>query len=81
MDLIIVAALATTSVACFLTFSLRILTWRAILRHHLIADVTFTVALFLLFQGTLTGTLVAALGGLMMSLLLTAGRFFQNLGR
>lgn len=74
MDLIYILMLATISVLCALTFALRLVGWSQLLAAHWLADVLFTVALFLIFSGTLTGSLVAAFGGLMFSLILTAGR-------
>lgn len=81
MDLLTVFLLASISVGAAFTFALRLVTWDAIIRQHWLADVLFTVLLFLIFSGTLTGMLVAATGGLMFSLILSAGRYAQTLRR
>lgn len=81
MDLITVLLLSCISVCAALTFALRLFTWRQIVNQHWLADVLFTVLLFLIFSGSLTGMLVAATGGLMFSLILSAGRYAQTMKR
>lgn len=81
MDLTVVLLLALISVGCALTFALRLVGWSQLLSAHWLADVIFTVALFLIFSGTLTGALVAATGGLIFSLILSLGRKAQDIQR
>jgi hypothetical protein len=81
MDLITVLLLALISVGAALTFALRLFSWNQIVGSHWLAGIIFTVLLFLIFSGTLTGMLVAATGGLLFSLILSAGRYAQTLHR
>lgn len=81
MTLTMILLLALISVGCALTFSLRLVGWQQLLSAHWLADVLFTVALFLIFNGTLTGALVAATGGLMFSIILSVGRKAQDIQR
>lgn len=74
MFLIIVMAIV--SVFAFLLTLARLTGWARIFRHANIVDVSFTIGLGIAFAGTLTGMLVAVLGGLFMALLLNAGRVF-----
>lgn len=69
MDLIVTMA-AVSVAACLVTLS-RVIGWRRILKHATLVDVAFTIGLGLAFMGTLTGMLVAVLGGLLMALTLT----------
>ena len=67
-DVILMAAI---SVAAFLITLTRVVGWDWITRHASLVDVTFTIGLGVLFYGTLTGTLIAVLGGLFMALVFT----------
>lgn len=67
----IVVTMAAVSVAAFLVTLSRVIGWRRILKHATLVDVVFTIGLGLAFMGTLTGMLVAVLGGLLMALTLT----------
>lgn len=78
MSLPIIFLMAAVSVATFLFFVLRLVRWATLLRFHWLADVVLTAALFVLFYGTLGGTLVAALGGLLFSVILSAGKAAQR---
>ena len=69
MDLVFTMA-AISVAACLVTLS-RVVGWRRILKHATLVDVAFTIGLGLSFMGTLTGMLVAVLGGLLMALTLT----------
>ena len=69
MDLVITMS-AVSVAACLVTLS-RVVGWRRILKHATLVDVAFTIGLGLAFMGTLTGMLVAVLGGLLMALTLT----------
>lgn len=69
-----IAVLSIITVLAAITFMLRVLRWKTILRFHAFIDVVFTIALFALFAGTLTGALVAAAAGLILSLILTTAR-------
>lgn len=74
MTPIIIIALAATATATMVTFSLRLVKWRTLMRFHWLVDVLVTAALFAIFAGTLGGALVATVGGLMVSIMLTVGR-------
>ena len=69
MDLVV--SMAVVSVAAFLVTLSRVVGWRLILKHATIVDVVFTIGIGVAFMGTLTGMLVAVLGGLIMALTLT----------
>lgn len=69
MDMVFTMA-AVSVAACLVTLS-RVVGWRRILKHATLVDVAFTVGIGLAFMGTLTGMLVAVLGGLLMALTLT----------
>lgn len=72
--------MAAASVAAALITLARITGWKRILRHATLVDVSFTILLGILFYGTLTGMLVAILGGLFMALTLTVLRRLSTLG-
>lgn len=69
MELVI--TMSAVSVAAFLVTLSRVVGWRLILKHATIVDVVFTIGIGVAFMGTLTGMLVAVLGGLLMALTLT----------
>lgn len=74
MTFFVIAPLAICAVLAFLVTLLRIVRLSLVLSYATFFDVAFTVALFIVFQGTLAGALVATLGGLFMTVLLTIGR-------
>ena len=69
MDMVVSMA-AVSVAACLVTLS-RVVGWRLILKHATLVDVVFTIGIGFAFMGTLTGMLVAVLGGLLMALTLT----------
>ena len=69
MDMVVSMA-AVSVAACLVTLS-RVVGWRLILKHATLIDVVFTIGIGFAFMGTLTGMLVAVLGGLLMALTLT----------
>ena len=74
-----VIAMSSVSVAaCLVTLS-RVVGWKAILKHATIIDVSFTLILGWFMAGTLTGALVAILGGLIMALVLTGLKHIMGL--
>ena len=74
-----VALMAGTSVAaCLVTLS-RVIGWKRVLKHSTLIDVSFTAGTFIIFAGTLTGGLVAVLGGLIMALVLTIAKKLAGL--
>lgn len=79
MDILTIGMLSVITVAGCITFLTKIASWSMILRHHAIVDVLFTLAMLAIFAGTVTGTLVAALSGLMLSLLLSGARAASGL--
>lgn len=76
--LLIVSMSAASVAACLLTLS-RVIGWGYILRYATVIDVAFTLALGAFFFGTLTGALVAVLGGLFMAITLSALRAVRKL--
>lgn len=75
--LIIVTMSAVSVAACLVTLS-RVIGWKRILRHATLVDVSFTLGTFIIFAGTLTGALVAVLGGLLMALVLSVAKRIQS---
>lgn len=67
---VIIAMAAASVAACLLTLS-RAVGWKRILRHSTLIDVAFTLGLGVFLSGTLTGALVAVLGGLLMAVSLS----------
>lgn len=67
---IITLSAATTAAA--LVTGQRVFGFKRMVQHSTITDCVFTAGVALLFVGTLGGTLVAVLAGLMMALFLTA---------
>ncbi len=76
MDLLVIAILSLIACATAVTIGTRVFGWKRLMKMHIAADVIVTVTAFLIFSGTLTGTLVAATAGLLFSLVLSAGRTF-----
>ena len=69
--MITVFAMSAVSVAACLVTVSRVVGWRIILKHDTKIDVAFTLILGWFMVGTLTGALVAILGGLLMAITLT----------
>ena len=76
MEVLLLALVAAISGT--ITMS-RIISLKTMLKHHFIADVSFTIGLLMLFGGTLTGSLIVATAGLMFSLLLFTLRGLQKI--
>lgn len=75
MDVVI--AMSVVSVlACLVTLH-RVVGMQRILRHATVVDVAFTLGLAVFLAGTLTGALVALLGGLIMAVTLTCLKRLQ----
>lgn len=58
----------------FVTAS-RVLPIRVILGYSVCVDVLFTIGLFILFHGSVTGLMAATLAGLIMAITLSVGRW------
>ena len=71
MTLFTIALLSFATVAAMLIMLLRIASWRTVLRYRAAVDIICTAFLFWAFAGTLGGALVAAIGGLSLSLMLS----------
>ena len=69
--MLLIITMAAVSVAAFLVTLSRVIGWKRILQHATLIDVVFTFGTFLVFAGTITGALVAVLGGLFMAVLLS----------
>lgn len=74
-----VSALAAASVAAVLITGTRVVGWKNIKKHATKWDVGFTIGIGALLYGTMTGMLVAILGGLIMALVLTVARGIDNM--
>ena len=59
-----------------------VLLWQVDIRkfagYHAYVDVAFTVLLFVLFNGTYSGTMTAVAGGLTLTVLLLATKYFHG---
>jgi len=73
------ATIAALTAASTLIFLRRLTSWRLILRYRAGIDAIFTIALFAVFAGTLGGAVIAAMGGLILSIVLGAGQLITNL--
>lgn len=72
-----VAVLSGLIVVISLLFFIgRIISLRLFFGYATVIDVTFTVLMFIIFEGTLGGALTATVAGLFLSLILTCGRYF-----
>lgn len=71
--LVVVTMSAVSVAACLVTLG-RVIGWRRILRYATLIGVGFTLGLAAFLAGTMTGALVAVLGGLMMALVLTVAK-------
>ena len=76
LSVVIMLALCTT-VATLLTLS-RFGGLRVVLKYAAVVDIVFTLALMFMFAGTLGGMLVAVMGGLFLSVFLTAAKWVQR---
>ena len=70
MDIYLYPVIALLTSISAIVFLLRITTVQRIIRHRAMIDVMFTVGLFIVFAGTLGGAIVAAMGGLFLSIML-----------
>jgi len=78
MDLIMISAVAfMTALAC-LVFAFRVFNFQMLMRAHWMVDIVVTAALMMFFSGTLQGTVIAAMAGLMFSIFMTMGRVAQK---
>ena len=78
MDLIMISFVSfMTALAC-LVFAFRIFRFDMLMRAHWMVDIIVTAALMMFFSGTLQGTVIAAMAGLIFSLFMTAGRMAQT---
>ena len=68
-------------VVSLLFFVGRIISLRLFFGYATIIDVTFTVLMFIIFEGTLVGALTATVAVLFLSLILTGGRYFIGYSR
>lgn len=68
-------------VVSLLFFVGRIIPIRVFFGYATQIDVTFTVLMFIVFEGTLGGALTATVAGLFLSCLLTGGRYFLGYSR
>lgn len=69
------------TVVSLLAFVARIIPMKLFFGYATYIDVTFTVLMFIIFEGTLGGALTATAGGLFLSAVLTAGRYVFGYSR
>lgn len=81
MSVTFIATAAVCTVAAVLVTGHRVVGIRRILQHPTLVDVGFSVAMVVAFAGTLTGMLVAIIAGLLMALVLSAGRYLLRFER
>jgi hypothetical protein len=75
MDIGVLICLAIVSTITLLILALRIMKWSTLIKHHLIADVGFTVGTFILLSGSMTGMIISILSGLFFSIVLSIGKW------
>ena len=78
MSLPIIMLLSICTILTMLTMLSRVFTFRTLVRNAIYVDIIFTVMCFIVFAGTLGGTLVAVMSGLFMSLTLTSAKHYYN---
>ena len=78
MDIGVLICLALVSTLTLLILALRIMRWRTLIKYHWMADIGFTISMFILLSGSLTGMIIAILSGLMFSIILTVGKYFTK---
>ena len=78
MSLPIIIMLSICTCAAVLLTLGRVIGLRNIIRYSIIVDVMFTVMCFVVFAGTLGGTLVAVMSGLIMAITLTTAKSYYN---
>lgn len=65
----VLAMAAATVAAVMLTLS-RVFGLRRVVKYGVLVDVAFTIGAVVMFAGTLTGTLIAVISGLMLAMVL-----------
>lgn len=78
MELHIIITLAVCTVAAYLVTMSSIVGPRRLIKYHVIHDVLFTAIAFFLFAGTLGGTLVSVMAGLIMAISLKLAHSYYN---
>lgn len=78
MSLPIIIMLSICTCAAVLLTLGRVIGLRNIIRYSIIVDVLFTVMCFVVFAGTLGGTLVAVMSGLIMAITLTTAKSYYQ---
>lgn len=78
MNIATMIFLAAISVATTLVAVLRIISWQTLIRYHGLADIGFTLALMFMFSGTVSGMVIAVIGGLFFSIILSIGKKFTK---
>jgi len=73
--------MAACTVAATLLTASRVFGFSRLVDRSTATDVVFTIGVMLIFSGTLGGTLVAMLSGLMMAGVLSACKWVRNTGR
>lgn len=79
MDVGAMVLLAAVAVLTLLTALMRFVGWRTIMRYHGLVDIVFTLMLMWMFSGTVTGMIIAIIGGLIMTIILSIGHRFTRL--
>ena len=72
---------AACIVATLYVVAVRVLPMKIILGYATSIDLVFTVVMFALFHGTMTGLMSATLAGLMLAVSLSAGRWMYGYDR
>lgn len=78
MSLPIIIALSFCSVFAILLTLSKIISLKTIIRYGALIDIITTVLFFVVFQGTLGGTLVAVMSGLIMAIFLSAAKSYWS---
>ena len=78
MDLIMISAVSLMTALACLIFAFRVFNFKMLMRAHWMVDIVVTAALMMFFAGTLQGTVIAAMAGLLFSIFMTTGRLAQK---
>lgn len=79
--MLMILTMAAVSCAAFLITLSRVIGFNTILKYSVLIDVLFTIGTFMVFAGTITGALVAVVGGLMMAVFLTMAKQMKRGGK
>jgi len=78
MDLIMISFVSFLTATAALIFAFRVFDFSMLMRAHWLVDIIVTAVLMMFFSGTLQGTVIAAIAGLIFSIFMSLGRVAQK---